>query len=266
MRSYSLSGVPSAERYRVSVKREAHGAAGSLHRRQAASWRRGGRERPRGSFTLRPGDAPIVFLSAGIGRPPYWRCSTRWRPLRRRGSLVAIRSPRSPRACFCRRGACPLKALRPRPQPHSLQLARSRGSPGSGFRRSGTPGHRCASRTGRAARCGLLCVRTARLHERSDRRPRTWGVAAGRIHTKFSAQVRPRPRGSPRRRGGRPTCQPGLPARDRWSRSPGAVSMSAGDRRFRACSSLPKRATYRCDGRAGPGSATPARPGWWPGP
>jgi ferredoxin-NADP reductase len=30
MRSYSLSGEPSAERYRVSVKREAHGAAGSL--------------------------------------------------------------------------------------------------------------------------------------------------------------------------------------------------------------------------------------------
>ena len=29
MRSYSLSGVPSAERYRVSVKREAHGAAGA---------------------------------------------------------------------------------------------------------------------------------------------------------------------------------------------------------------------------------------------
>ena len=27
MRSYSLSGEPSAERYRVSVKRESHGAA-----------------------------------------------------------------------------------------------------------------------------------------------------------------------------------------------------------------------------------------------
>ena len=70
MRSYSLSGEPSAERYRVSVKREAHGAAsvyvddklqvGDIVDASAA----------RGSFTLRPGDTPVVLLSAGIGATP----------------------------------------------------------------------------------------------------------------------------------------------------------------------------------------------------
>ena len=70
MRSYSLSGEPSAERYRVSVKRESHGAAsvyvddelkiGDIVQASAA----------RGSFALRPGATPVVLLSAGIGATP----------------------------------------------------------------------------------------------------------------------------------------------------------------------------------------------------
>lgn len=70
MRSYSLSGAPGATTYRVSVKREAHGAAsayiddrlqvGDIVQASAA----------RGDFTLRPGDAPVVLLSAGIGVTP----------------------------------------------------------------------------------------------------------------------------------------------------------------------------------------------------
>ena len=37
-RSYSLSGEPSAERYRVSIKREAHGAAGAYIDDKLAGW------------------------------------------------------------------------------------------------------------------------------------------------------------------------------------------------------------------------------------
>ena len=69
-RSYSLSGEPGAERYRVSVKREAHGAAsvyvddelqvGDVVEASAA----------RGAFTLRPGDGPVALVSAGIGVTP----------------------------------------------------------------------------------------------------------------------------------------------------------------------------------------------------
>jgi ferredoxin-NADP reductase/MOSC domain-containing protein YiiM len=70
MRSYSLSGEPGASHYRVSVKREAHGAAsgyvnddlrvGDVVQASAA----------RGSFTLRRGDTPVVLSSAGIGVTP----------------------------------------------------------------------------------------------------------------------------------------------------------------------------------------------------
>lgn len=70
MRSYSLSGEPSASHYRVSVKREAHGLAsgyiddelqvGDIVQASAA----------RGGFTLRPGASPVVLLSAGIGVTP----------------------------------------------------------------------------------------------------------------------------------------------------------------------------------------------------
>jgi ferredoxin-NADP reductase len=36
LRSYSLSGAPSEDRYRISVKREPHGAAGAYIHTQAA--------------------------------------------------------------------------------------------------------------------------------------------------------------------------------------------------------------------------------------
>jgi ferredoxin-NADP reductase/MOSC domain-containing protein YiiM/ferredoxin len=70
MRSYSLSGAPGATTYRVSVKREPHGAAsayiddglqvGDVVQASAA----------RGDFTLRPGNTPVMLLSAGIGVTP----------------------------------------------------------------------------------------------------------------------------------------------------------------------------------------------------
>ena len=70
MRSYSLSGEPSAERYRVSVKREAHGAAGAYIDEKLQVGDVLDVSAARGSFTLRPGDAPVVLLSAGIGATP----------------------------------------------------------------------------------------------------------------------------------------------------------------------------------------------------
>jgi ferredoxin-NADP reductase/ferredoxin len=70
LRAYSLSGAPSRERYRVSVKREPHGVA-SVHLSDRA---RVGDvvevSAPRGGFTLRDGDGPVVLLSAGVGATP----------------------------------------------------------------------------------------------------------------------------------------------------------------------------------------------------
>ena len=70
MRSYSLSGEPSAERYRVSVKRESHGAAGIYIDDEVQVGDVVDVSAARGSFTLRPGNTPAILLSAGIGATP----------------------------------------------------------------------------------------------------------------------------------------------------------------------------------------------------
>lgn len=70
MRSYSLSGAPGAASYRVSVKREAHGAASTYIDDELKVDDIVQASAARGSFTLRPGNAPVVLLSAGIGVTP----------------------------------------------------------------------------------------------------------------------------------------------------------------------------------------------------
>jgi ferredoxin-NADP reductase/ferredoxin len=70
LRTYSLSGLPNAESYRISVKREPHGAASEyLHTalRVGDVIEAGA---PRGAFVLRPGDRPVVLISAGVGATP----------------------------------------------------------------------------------------------------------------------------------------------------------------------------------------------------
>jgi ferredoxin-NADP reductase/MOSC domain-containing protein YiiM/ferredoxin len=85
LRTYSLSGTPDTHGYRISVKLEPHGAASAyLHSAvhvgdvvEAGA--------PRGTFVLRPGDRPVVLLSAGIGATPM---------LAMLHVLAAARSPR----------------------------------------------------------------------------------------------------------------------------------------------------------------------------
>jgi len=69
-RSYSLSGPLSGEQYRVSVKVEPHGAAGAYVSERVRPGDVLDVSEPRGSFTLVPGHAPVVLLSAGIGATP----------------------------------------------------------------------------------------------------------------------------------------------------------------------------------------------------
>jgi ferredoxin-NADP reductase/MOSC domain-containing protein YiiM len=70
MRSYSLSGKPDEASYRVSVKREAHGAASAYVADQLAVGEIVQASAARGSFTLQQGERPVVLLSAGIGVTP----------------------------------------------------------------------------------------------------------------------------------------------------------------------------------------------------
>ena len=70
LRSYSLSGEPSGERYRISVKREAHGLAAAFIDEKVQVGDVLETSAARGAFTLRHGDAPVVLISAGIGATP----------------------------------------------------------------------------------------------------------------------------------------------------------------------------------------------------
>jgi len=69
-RSYSLSGPLSTERYRISVKIEPNGAAGTYLREHVQVGDGLNVSAPRGSFILQPGERPVALLSAGIGATP----------------------------------------------------------------------------------------------------------------------------------------------------------------------------------------------------
>jgi MOSC domain-containing protein YiiM/ferredoxin-NADP reductase len=69
-RSYSLSGSQSTKRYRISVKIEANGAAGTYLREYVRVGAVLDVSSPRGSFILQSGERPVVLLSAGIGATP----------------------------------------------------------------------------------------------------------------------------------------------------------------------------------------------------
>ena len=69
-RSYSLSGPLSMESYRISVKIEPDGAAGTYLREHVRVDDVLDVSAPRGSFILQSGERPVVLLSAGIGTTP----------------------------------------------------------------------------------------------------------------------------------------------------------------------------------------------------
>ena len=70
LRSYSLSGEPSALRWRLSIKREPNGAAGAYVEDRLKVGDVIDASAPRGAFTLEQGDGPVVLMSAGIGLTP----------------------------------------------------------------------------------------------------------------------------------------------------------------------------------------------------
>lgn len=69
-RSYSLSGAPGTDSYRLSIKREAQGvASGFLHDTVHVGSRIAARA-PSGDFGLPCSDCPVVLVSAGVGLTP----------------------------------------------------------------------------------------------------------------------------------------------------------------------------------------------------
>jgi ferredoxin-NADP reductase/MOSC domain-containing protein YiiM len=69
-RSYSLSGLPDAARYRISIKQEPHGLVSTFANTKLRPGDVLDVSEPRGAFILQGGDRPVVLLSAGIGATP----------------------------------------------------------------------------------------------------------------------------------------------------------------------------------------------------
>jgi ferredoxin-NADP reductase len=70
LRSYSLSGPPGADDYRVSIKREPHGAGSEFMHTRVRVGDLLDVAAPRGTFTLVPGARPVLLVSAGVGATP----------------------------------------------------------------------------------------------------------------------------------------------------------------------------------------------------
>jgi ferredoxin-NADP reductase/MOSC domain-containing protein YiiM len=70
LRSYSLSSVPAADQYRISIKHEEHGAASGYLRDRIRVGDCLEVSAPRGAFTLQSEERPTVLLSVGVGATP----------------------------------------------------------------------------------------------------------------------------------------------------------------------------------------------------
>jgi ferredoxin-NADP reductase/MOSC domain-containing protein YiiM len=70
LRSYSLSDLPAADHFRISVKSELNGIGSSFLCNRAREGDVLDVSAPRGNFTLCPGQNPVVLLSAGVGATP----------------------------------------------------------------------------------------------------------------------------------------------------------------------------------------------------
>ena len=70
LRSYSLSDLPVADHFRVTVKSESNGIGSSFLCNRVREGDALDVSAPRGSFTLHPGENPVVLLSAGVGATP----------------------------------------------------------------------------------------------------------------------------------------------------------------------------------------------------
>jgi ferredoxin-NADP reductase/MOSC domain-containing protein YiiM/ferredoxin len=213
LRNYSISGAPDAGVYRLSIKQEANGIASSFLCNRVRVGEVLEVSAPRGSFTLRPGEGPVVLLSAGIGATPVL------------AMLHALVSTASPREVWWLYGARNRKDHPFAQESRGLlqALAHSRTSivysrPGPEDRLGqeyDTPGHLTVPLLDRLGvpqnadfyLCGppsFLGSLTAGL--------KAWGVAAGRVHQEIfgpTESFTPGIIGAPRRTPHLPAGTPG---------------------------------------------------------
>jgi ferredoxin-NADP reductase/MOSC domain-containing protein YiiM len=186
LRSYSLSDLPAADHFRISVKSELNGIGSSFLCDRAREGDVLDVSAPRGSFTLRPSQSPVVLLSAGVGATPVM------------SMLHALAAEKSQREIWWIYGARNRSEHPFAEESRSLlkQLPRGRGyivySRPAALDRVGVdfdaPGHidtALLERVGvsRGSDC-YLCGPTSFLLDMRDGL-RNWGVPGGNVHTEI---------------------------------------------------------------------------------
>jgi ferredoxin-NADP reductase/MOSC domain-containing protein YiiM len=186
LRSYSLSDLPAADHFRISVKNESNGIGSSFLCNRAREGDLLDVSAPRGSFTLRPSQNPVVLLSAGVGATPVM------------SMLHSLAAERSQREIWWIYGARNSVDHPFAEESRSLvkQLSRGRGyivysrpaaidRVGAGF---DAPGH---IDTALLEKIGVsqgsdfyLCGPSSFLQNMRDGL-RNWGVLAGNVHTEI---------------------------------------------------------------------------------
>ncbi len=186
LRSYSLSDLPAADHLRISVKSELNGIGSSFLCNRAREGDVLDVSAPRGSFTLRPGQSPVVLLSAGVGATPVM------------SMLHALAAERSQREIWWIYGARNRADHPFAEESRSLlkQLSRGRGyivysrptasdQLGTDFDASGHIDTALLEKIGVSQGSDFyLCGPTSFLQNMRDGL-RNWGVLAGNVHTEI---------------------------------------------------------------------------------
>jgi ferredoxin-NADP reductase len=137
VRSYSLSSVPDAEGYRISVKREPHGIASSFLKSQLRPGATIEVAAARGEFVLDHGGSPVALISAGIGVTPVLAMLHQLAAERSEREIWWIHGARSPGEHALADEAHALMAHLARAHEHIFYSAASPDHPNDGVSASG---------------------------------------------------------------------------------------------------------------------------------
>ena len=267
LRSYSMSGPPDAGSYRISVKREQHGAASQFMHDHVRPGDQLAVAAPRGTFILQPGAAPVLLISAGVGATPVL------------AMLHALAGAGSGREVWWLHGARsraeePFAAearslLAGLPRAH-LHVCYSRPDAddvlGRDYQSAGRLSAAVLAELDLPREAQAYICRAGRVHDRRDGRA---GQARPRRQPDHDRDLRRAAGADARHRGGGPGAA--APAcRVAGHRAAGRVRAQRPDRPLGpaatpACWSLPKPAMCRCAGPAVPACAIPASPPWYQG-
>jgi ferredoxin-NADP reductase/MOSC domain-containing protein YiiM len=186
LRSYSLSDLPAADHFRISVKSESNGVGSSFLCNRVREGDALDVSAPRGSFTLHRGEKPVVLLSAGVGATPVM------------SMLYALATEKSEREIWWIYGARNRADHPFADESRSLlkQLSRGRSyivyskpaaidQPGVDFDASGHIDAALVEKIGVSPDSEFyMCGPPSFLTDMRDGL-RKWGVAAGNIHTEI---------------------------------------------------------------------------------